>query len=304
MTRFPISTERFVRAAIVVLGVAMILYGIARLTARPAPRYAWFTPRPGDHRPLVFAHQGGENLWPSNTLHAFKQSAALGVDVLDADMHLTKDGVLVLMHDETVDRTTNGTGAIRDLTLAELKTLDAAYTFSTDGGQTFPLRGQGLTVPTLEELFQTFPDYRYGVEIKQTDPLPTAQKFCALIRQYAMQDKMLVSSFRQANMDAFRAECPEVPTSATENDVRLFYILFRLGLSDVVSPHYASFQIPERSGDLVLLSPEFVAAAHARGLAVQPWTINETADLQRILALNVDGINTDNPDRLLALIAP
>ena len=117
-----------------------------------------------------------------------------------------------------------------------------------------------------------------------------------------MEDQVLVSSFRQANMDAFRAECPEVATSATEDEVRVFYVLFRLGLTGLLTPNYASLQVPESSGGIFLLSPDFVRAAQARGLAVQPWTINETEDLQRILALGVDGINTDNPDRRLELL--
>ncbi len=298
----PSFWQRFSRAVLILIGVLALAYLIARVLARPAPAHAWFTPRPGEYQPLVFAHQGGENLWPSNTLFAFDQAVALGVDVLDTDMHMTRDGVLVLMHDETVDRTTNGAGAIRDLTLAEIKQLDAGYHFSLDGGQTFPYRGQGLTVPTLEELFQAYPQLRFGIEIKQTEPVATAQRFCALMREYDMQDQVLASSFRQANMDAFRQECPEVATSATEDEVRLFYVLFRLGLSDTLTPNYNSFQVPETSGSIHILTPAFVAAAHRRGLAVQPWTINEVADLQRILALGVDGINTDNPDRLLDLL--
>jgi len=287
---------------LIVIGVLLIAYALARLLARPAPAHPWFTPRPGENRPLVFAHQGAENLWPSNTQFAFQHAAAMGADVLDMDMHMTKDGVLVLMHDQTVDRTTDGTGAIRDLTLDEIRQLDAGYRFTPDEGKTYPYRGQGLTVPTLEELFTAFPDKRFGIEIKQTDPAPTAQRFCALIRRYNMQDKVLVSSFRQENMDAFRVECPEVATSATENEVRLFYVLFRLGLSDLLTPVYNSFQVPEVSGGIHLLTPQFVTAAHRRGLTVQPWTINETEDLKRILALGVDGINTDNPDRLFALM--
>ena len=215
---------------------------------------------------------------------------------------MTKDGALVLMHDQTVDRTTDGTGAIRDFTLDEIQRLDAGYRFSADDGKTYPYRGQGLIVPTLEELFKTFPAKRFGIEIKQTEPVVTALRFCALIRQYNMQDKVLVSSFRQQNMEAFRAECPEVATSATENEVRLFYVLYRLGLSELLTPIYNSFQVPEASGGIHLLTPSFVAAAHRRGLAVQPWTVNETVDLKRILALGVDGINTDNPDRLFALL--
>ena len=298
----PIPLKRIGRILLIGISVLLIAYFIARLVARPAPAHPWFAPRAGENKPLVFAHQGAENLWPSNTLFAFQHAAEMGADVLDMDMHMTKDGVLVLMHDETVDRTTDGTGAIRDLTLDEVKRLDAGYRFSTDGDATYPYRGQGLSVPTLEALFKAFPDKRFGIEIKQTEPVATAQRFCALIRQYNMQDNVLVSSFRQENMAAFRAECPEVATSATENEVRLFYVFFRLGLSDLLTPVYNSFQVPEESGGIHLLTPQFVAAARRRGLAVQPWTINETEDLKRILALGVDGINTDNPDRLFALL--
>ncbi len=284
------------------IAALLAIYLVARLLADPAEPRAWFNPRPGDHKPLVFAHQGGENLWPSNTMLAFQNSTDLGVDVLDTDMHMTKDGVLVLMHDQTVDRTTDGTGAIRDLTLEQIKQLDAGYDFSLDDGQSFPFRSQKLTVPTLEELFEAYPDKRFGIEIKQTDPLPTAKRFCAVIRQYNMQDNVLVSSFRQENMDAFREECPEVATSATEGEVRLFFILYRLGLANALTPNYQSFQVPEENGGIQILTDGFVRAAQRRGLAVQPWTINEIDDLQRILALGVDGINTDNPDRLLELL--
>ncbi len=287
---------------LVAIAVGVMLYLIALITAKPAPASPWFAPRAGDHQPLVLAHQGGEGQWPSNTLLAFQNAAQAGADVLDTDMHMTKDGVPILMHDETVDRTTDGTGAIRDLTLAQIKQLDAAYDFSTDEGQTFPYRGQGVTVPTLEELFQTFPDKRFGIEIKQTEPLETAQRFCALIRQYQMQGKVLVSSFRQENMDAFRRECPEVATSATENEVKLFYVLHLLGMTRAFTPSYSSFQVPEESGGIYLLTPQFRDAARERNLPIVPWTINEAADLQRMIDLGVDGINTDYPDRLLELL--
>jgi glycerophosphoryl diester phosphodiesterase len=297
--RFPIGLGKFL---LVFIAVGAAIYLIALITAKPTPPHPWFTPRPGDHTPLVFAHQGGENIRPSNTLAAFRHAVELGADVLDTDMHLTKDGVLVLMHDQTVDRTTNGHGAIRDLTLAEIKQLDAGYRFTTDNDQTFPYRGQGLTVPTLEELFLAYPDMRFGIEIKQTEPLETARRFCALLRQYHMQDSVLVSSFRQQNMDEFRRECPEVATSATEDEVRPFFLASLLGLTRAFTPRFNSLQVPEQAAGFHLLTPQFVAAAHERGLAVQPWTINEEDDLKRILALGVDGINTDNPDRLLDLL--
>ena len=296
-----IKTIGLIFAALVVLAGAGII--VKLLTSHPATPHPWFAAQPGQNKPLVFAHQGGEGLWPSNTMLGFDNSAKLGADVLDTDMHMTKDGALVLMHDETVNRTTNGTGAIRDLTLAEIKKLDAAYSFSTDGGKTFPYRGQGVTVPTLEELFRAYPDKRIGIEIKQTEPEATAKAFCQAIRKANMQNKVLVSSFRQQNMLAFRRECPEIATSATEIEARDFFVAQMIGLQGIITPEYQSLQIPERNSGFTLLTAQFIAAAHSRGLPVQPWTINTEDDLRRIIALGVDAINTDYPDRMLKILS-
>jgi glycerophosphoryl diester phosphodiesterase len=284
---------------VIVTAIATALALIMLVNRPPAPHpfNQWAAQQ---KQPLVFAHQGGEGIRPSNTLLAFDHAVQLGADVLDADMHITKDGVLVLMHDETLDRTTNGTGFIRDMTFAEIEKLDAAYRFSADDGKTFPFRGTGVTVPALESLFQKHPNLHYGIEIKQTPP-EVAIPFCALIRKYNMQDKVLVSSFRKANMDAFRRTCPEVATSAVEDEVRVIFFAHLAGLHGLVTPAYQSLQIPESGGGFQLLTPQFIAAAHARGLQVQPWTINDEADLRRIMTLGVDGINTDFPDRLLAI---
>lgn len=295
-----LKTTGLVLLALILLTGAWIF--VKLLTARPAAPHPWFAAQPGENKPLVFAHQGGEGLAPSNTMLGFDNSAKLGADVLDTDMHMTKDGVLVLMHDETVNRTTNGAGAIRDLTLAEIKKLDAGYSFSTDGGKTFPYRGKGISVPTLEELFNAYPDKRIGIEIKQTEPEATAKAFCAAIRQHNMQNKTLVSSFRHQNMQAFRRECPEVATSATEVEARDFFIAQLLGLQNIITPEYQSLQVPERNSGFTLLTPQFIAAARNRGLPVQPWTINSEDDLRRIIALGVNAINTDYPDRMLKIL--
>ena len=115
-------------------------------------------------RPWILAHQGGEAVWPSNTLLAFRESARLGVDMLDTDLHATTDGALVLSHDDTVDRLTDGHGRIRDLTLAQLRRLDAGYRFTRDG-QHFPYRGRGLTIPMLEEALAAAPGLPWTIEI-------------------------------------------------------------------------------------------------------------------------------------------
>ncbi len=291
--------------ALLGLGSVIFIIIAAHVLAQPAPPHPFFARaaqiRATRHRPLVIAHQGGEGLRPSNTLLAFKHAMSLGVDMLDTDVHLSKDGVLVLIHDETVDRTTNGKGAVREHTLAELQALDAGFNFSPDGGKTFPFRGQGVQIPTLEALFQAYPNTLIGIEIKQAPP-NIAVPFCALIRKYGMSDKVLISSFRPDNMLAFRRECPEIATSPTENEIRPFFFASLLWLEGVISPQWHALQVPEYGGGFHVLTPRFVAAAHRRGVEVHPWTINELDDLRRILALGVDGINTDYPDRMILMV--
>ena len=132
---------------------------------------------------LLMAHRGGEGVWPSNTLYAFQQAAALGADVLELDIHATRDGVLVVRHDPFVESTTDGQGYICELTLAEIQRLDAGYTWTADGGQSFPFRGLGITIPTLEEVLAAFPNVRLNIDIKPEDPAVVAP-FVALLRKY------------------------------------------------------------------------------------------------------------------------
>ena len=293
------------RVAALVLAIAALLAGgylALRAAARPAPPHPWFAPRAGEHRPLVFAHQGGARLWPANTLLAFRNSAALGADVIDTDLRTTRDGALVLMHDARVDRTTDGAGATADLTLAEVERLDAGYRFSSDGGATAPWRGKGISVPTLDEALAALPDRRFGIEMKDGEPAVIGPALCAALRRHGMQRQALVSSFAQERLDAFRAACPEVATSASAAEVRRFYLLHALGLAALASPAYQSLQIPRRFGALTLASEGLVADAHSRGLAVQVWTISDPAQMRSLIALGVDGINSDVPDLLLALL--
>lgn len=269
--------------------------------------WAWATwPRAGrlQTRPLVIAHQGGEGLRPSNTLAAFENAVAMGVDLLEMDIHASADSVLVVIHDDSVDRTTNGSGRVKDLTLAEIKALDAGDYWTTDGGQTYPFRGQGITIPTLEEVLQAFPGQRMNIEIKQAEP-PIGTLFCDLLRQYDMTDRVLVASFNQSAMDDFRAVCPGVATSATEAEVRTFFY-YHLALGTVFyrpPVGISAVQVPEERSGFHILTDRFVRGAHSKGLEVHAWTINETAAMQRVLDSGVDGVITDYPDRLLNLLA-
>lgn len=252
-------------------------------------------------RPLVIAHRGGGGLIPENTLQAFEYSARMGVDVLELDVHATKDGALVVMHDRSVDRTTDGRGRVGEMTLAELKKLDAGFLFSPDGGRSFPFRAKGVTVPTLEEIFAALPQMTFNIEPKQAEP-SIIQPLCRLIRERKMINKTIVGSFRQAALDEFRRECPEVATSASPSEVSQFLLMAKTGIGASYSPPMQALQIPERAGSLQIVTKDFVETAHRLNLKVHVWTVNETEDMRRLLDVGVDGIMTDYPDRLLNLL--
>ncbi|MGI8495910.1 MAG: glycerophosphodiester phosphodiesterase [Pyrinomonadaceae bacterium] len=268
-------------------------------TGKPAEAKAIFKQQNSNF--LVFAHRGGGGLYPENTLEAFEDSAKLGVDVLELDIHATSDGKLVVLHDSAVDRTTNGRGRVSEMTLENLKKLDAGFQFSPDGGKTFPYRGRGITVPTLEEIFNAFPKIRFNIEPKQQTPSIT-QPLCSILRERKMTDRVIVGSFRQEVIDKFRAECPEVATSASPKEAVQFLAMYKTGLSDAYAPPMQALQIPENLGYLNVVSKHFVETAHRLNLKVHVWTINDPTDMQRLIEAGVDGIMTDYPDRLLNLL--
>lgn len=281
------------------LSLATIVLLILRLTSQPAPEHPYYA---ADlNYPLVIAHQGGDGVWPGETMFAYQNAVDLGVDVLEMDIHITADGALILMHDETVDRTTDGSGEIESMTLEELKHLDAAYDWSPDEGKTFPYRGQGHTVTTLEEVFKAFPNTRMTIEIKKTNASMT-KPFCDLIREYNMQDKVLVASFHDERLKEFRAECPEVATSSAKNETTVFVLLTKPFLGSFYSPKFYSLQVPEESGGITVMTPAFVRAAHKRNLAVEPWTINDAETMRKLIEWGVDGIITDRPDIMMEVL--
>lgn len=283
-------------AALIVL--SLVLIPLLVPDAPSKPYYATF------QAPLVIAHQGGDGIWPGDTLYAFEKAVEIGVDVLEMDAHITRDGAIVLMHDEEVDRTTEGTGLIENMTLDELKQLDAAYQWSNDGGKTFPYRGQGILVPTLEELFEKFPQMRYVIEIKLTQN-PIDQPLCDLIRQYDMQDKVMVASFHDEVMQHFRETCPEIATSASRTEVRNFVLLGKVFLSGFIAPKYQSIQPPydpKDSLNIPIMTERFIREAHAKNIKVEPWTVDDPVLMKQYIEWGVDGIMTDRPDLMIEVL--
>ena len=275
---------------------------IASVIINPkTPATNYYTSAP---RTLVIAHQGGEGVWPGDTLFAFEKAVEIGSDVLEMDAHITKDGQIVLMHDETVDDTTDGTGLIEEMTLEELKRLDAAYDWSADEGVTFAYRGQGIQVPTLDEVFQKFPQLRYVIEIKLTQN-PIDGPLCDLIRQYKMQAKVVIASFHDVAMKNFRATCPEVATSASRTEVRNYVLLGKAFLWGFILPDYQTIQPPydpEDSLGIPIMTERFIRESHAKNIRVEPWTVNDPELMKQYIEWGVDGIITDRPDLMIEVL--
>ncbi len=275
--------------------VSLLAINVVAPVVRAIPATGpWYQPRSGDHKPLILAHQGGEGEYPSNTMLAFTKAYNAKADALDTDMFATKDGVLVLFHDETLDHRTNCTGAIGDKTYAELLQCDFAYNWTPDGGATYPYRGKGIKVATAQELLTKFPNARIGLEIKQTTQ-QAALDLCALIQKNNAQNRMLISSFAQPNMDVFRWVCPSVATSATQDEVVAFLGYMNNGFPPGFNPAYSSFQVP----DGVVTYSNFVDVVHFLGMKVYAWTIDTPEQTQHFIDKNVDGVNTSYPKRII-----
>lgn len=253
-------------------------------------------------RPMVIAHRGDSAHAPENSLLALDLAAQLGVDALEMDIHATSDGVLVVAHDETLARMTDGRGLIKETTWAELRRLDAGYHFSaaTESTNPYPFRGQGLYLPRLEEVVERFPTMRLNIDIKQTSPA-IVQPFAALIKRYQLADRLMVGSFDHQTVEAFRAACPDVGKVASVREVRTFFLLHKLGLAARYRPRPDAFQIPELAGRIQLTSPRFVRDLQQLGIDLHIWTVNEPADMRRLLSWGVNGLISDYPAKLLQL---
>ncbi len=252
---------------------------------------------------LVIAHQGGERLFPSNTLYAFDEAYKLGVDMFELDIHQSKDGHLMVIHDDTVDRTTDGQGYIKNMDLAEIQTLDAGYYWTKDGS-TYPYRAQGIKIPTLAELFERYPTMPMVIDIKQKSP-EIEQQLCKLLRQFNKTDDTIIGSFHLNALKKFRVLCPEVPTSlqAIESLKMLLYSYLSSKLVfSMFRPKARAAHVPMRAGWIQIVHPKFVKLAKQKNLALHVWTINDVQEMKELIELGVDGIMTDRPDLLLEIL--
>jgi len=267
-----------------------------------------------ERRVIAFAHQGGSFEGPSSTLHAIEHALSVGASAIELDVHATRDRVLVVCHDETVDRTTNHHGAIADFTWDELRAMDNAYWWVEGEAATpglapgaYRLRGRApqdrtLGIATLDDVVTAFPGVLLNLDIKQTDPQvePYEALLSEELTRLERRDSVIVASFHDAALQRFRTLAPDVATSGAPREVANFF--FSLEEEPVVAPCVA-FQVPSFFGEIEVVTERFVAAAHRGGVAVHVWTVNEVTEMARLLDLGVDGLITDSPSALSALLA-
>ena len=251
----------------------------------------------------VIAHRGYSGRYPENTMLAFEKAAELPIDAIELDIHTTRDGRIVVIHDPTLDRTTDRTGRVLDFTYEELRKADAGYRFDPDGRKEYPFRGQGLEVPLLEDLFKRFPRMRFVIEIKQTLPA-LEEPLYRLIRKYRLSERVIVASEHTDPLARFRSMNPLVATNFSREEAKSFYRMFRLHLASFSKPEGDALQIPESYNGRSVITPEFVANVKRKGLTLHIWTVNDPADMRRLIDTGVDGIISDFPDRLLQVARP
>ncbi|MFA5786159.1 MAG: glycerophosphodiester phosphodiesterase [Actinomycetota bacterium] len=309
--------RRRIACAIALLALPLLVAGALPGVAQTAEN-----PWPG-RRILNIAHRGGANEAPENTIFAYQKALDAGADLLEMDIYETSDGELVVIHDSSVDRTTNGSGGISSLTLAQVKALDAGYWYAAGRGTThdakeseYLYRGMAtekqppppafgpndFRIPTLREILQRFPGVWINIEMKPQEEKTGSYelKLAALLAEFARTDDVIVVSFLDHHLEMFKAAAPEVSTAAGTGQVAAFWTSSQGPLPGSLSRYHA-LQVPPTLG-VTVITPDFVADAHANGLAVHVWTINECREMVDLLKMGVDGIMTDAPSVLEKLL--
>jgi len=221
---------------------------------------------------------------------AFDHAAALGVDAVECDVHLSRDGEPVVIHDDTLDRTTEARGPVRLMSAVELGRLDAGYRFGADGG--YPYRGLGIGVPTLRALLTRHPTMPVVIELKRPE---AAEAVLDLIGEHAAEGRVVVGGFARSGLEGVRGARGTIPTSASLEEVRSALRRSYLGLAPF-RPGYRLLQVPWWHRGRRVVSPRFVRSARRVGIPVQVWVIDDVRDMRRLLDWGVAGLISDRPD--------
>jgi len=238
----------------------------------------------------IIGHRGARGVAPENTVPAIRHAVEVGAQALEIDLHASKDGTLVVIHDPTLDRTTDGTGRVDQRTLAELQTFDAGYRFTPDDGRTFPFRGQGIRIPTLEEAMEAIAGRPAILEVKSAaagrllaEWLPGRPEF----------ERLIVGGFKAEEVgpagDAARWRC------AYQTDLLGFVLWGKLGINRALPEDLTAAMVPVRKRGVRIVTRGFVRRMHSQGKGVFVWTVNRPEEMRRLFDIGVDGLISDYP---------
>ena len=257
-------------------------------------------------RPRIIGHRGASGEAPENTLLSFQRAFEQGAQFVELDVRGSEDGEVVVIHDATLGRTTNGRGRVSRHSLKELKALDAGYWFTPEDVKGYPFRRQKIEIPTLGELFSTLSQVRAIIEIKQARP-SIVKKVIETVRQTGKEGQVLLATENDQIMEEIRGELKTsglpIATGFSYGEVAAFMSWLAGGKRSNYIPPGQAFQIPSEYNGMTLVSEQTLEAAHELGIEMFVWTVNETAEMARLLGLGVDGIITDFPARLRDLVS-
>lgn len=258
------------------------------------------TPWLGLRHPLIIAHRGSMVLGPENTLYSFELAEAAGADVLELDVHPSSDGHIMVIHDPTVDRTSNGRGAVRSLSLRELKNLDFAWHFRLPEAEGYPMRGMGIGIPTLAELLDRFPGRAFSIDIKDNDPV-FATEVVRLIQRRDLHARVVLASFHPRVTQLLREAKPPIPVAADRPAALRLLAVSYAGLpASWISPS-AAYLLPDRAGVLPVAVRPLLRRVHRLERRFYAWTIDDPGQMRRLLERGVDGLVTNRTDLAYAV---
>lgn len=250
-------------------------------------------------RPLVIPHGGGDALFPEDTLYAYEHSIAMGGDVVDADVQMTADAIPIAFHDATLERTTNGTGKVANKAYSELASLDAGFNFAQDG--TYPFRGLGIRIPTIESLLEKFPHTLITLDLKD---LRTAavQPLCVLLEELHRTRDVYIGVDTAEQVGLFRKLCPDVHTSGTDAERRAMRAARAAQDRTFVTTQLVSQPEFVGSDGTRRITPDYLAFSHSKDIAVLTWVVDNPVDMEDLIKMGVDGIYTRRPDVMVKLL--
>lgn len=279
--------------------------------------------RVGAKRPIAFfnrftpsAHRGASRQFPQNTLDAFRRAQEiLPGCLIETDVRMTRDGAVVVIHDEMLDHNTSGTGPVRGMALDVIRDLDAGFGITFDGGISFPFRGKGFRIPLLSEALDAFPGARFSIDIKDND-FAAAEKVMKILRERNAGVRVIVGSFHDRIVQFVRRHDAVWYTSFCKNEVIRFLVAQKLGVSRLMRVKGDGMLIPEfaggshyeymgkrSTGGMRIITPGLIGAAHRRGIPVLAWTVNRPDNMSRLIEWGIDGIVTDRIDILKEVMA-